>query len=215
MDFYLTDESGQRLHFPMNPERITASTSARIQTFEAIELGEYALPRGSVPVAVSFEGILPGDSRKNTSIVKSWRSPNEITGLLSGWRDDGEKLRLLVTETPFNHDVYIKSLEHSWYGGHGDVQYSIELVQARDILIHPQGTVKSKGEVKVMSASRTVPPMPKTYTVVSGDTLWGIAKRFLQNGSRYMEIYNIAENKALIGADPNRIVPGQVLRLPD
>lgn len=28
------------------------------------------------------------------------------------------------------------------------------------------------------------------YTVVSGDTLWGIAKRFLGAGTRYVEIYN-------------------------
>ncbi|MDU5949232.1 MAG: peptidoglycan-binding protein, partial [Paenibacillus macerans] len=113
MDFYLTDSAtGKRLHFPMNPERITAATTARIQTFEAIELGEYALPRGSMLVRITFEGLLPGATRKNTSLVKSWRDPRTIAGELSGWRNAGTKLRLLVTETPFNHDVYIQTFEH-------------------------------------------------------------------------------------------------------
>lgn len=213
MDFYLTDTaSGKRLHFPMNPERITAVTTARIQTFEAIELGEYALPRGSMLVRMTFDGLLPGETRKHTSLVKSWRDPRQIAGDLSAWRNAGTKLRLLVTETPFNHDVFIQTFEHTWSGGHGDMRYSLELVQARDILIHPEGQAKSKAEVKVLSASRSLPAQAKTHTVVRGDTLWGIAKKHLHNGARYMEIYNL--NKALIGPDPNKIKPGQVLRLP-
>ena len=214
MDFYLSDETGEQIQFPMNPEQITAATAARIQTFEAIELGEFALPRGSMLIRVTFEGIFPGASRRNTSLVKAWRDPLTIAGELASWRDKGKKLRLLVTETPFNHDMYIREFEHTWAGGHGDMRYSLELVQARDILIHPEGQTKSKGEVKILSVSRPIPPTPKTHTVVRGETLWAIAKKRLYNGARYMEIYNIPENKALIGSDPNRIVPGQVLRLP-
>lgn len=216
MDFYLTDETGKRLHFPMNPERITATTAARIQTFEAIALGEISLPRGSMPARITFEGILPGEPRKNTVLVKSWRDPRVIAGEISAWRNAGAKLRLLVTETPINHDVYIQAFEHTWSGGHGDMRYSLEFVQARDILIYTEEEArsKSKGEVKVLSASRSMPPAAKTHTVVKGDTLYGIAKKYLGSGARYMEIYNMPENKKLIGPDPNKIKPGQVLRLP-
>ncbi|MNW34036.1 LysM domain/BON superfamily protein [compost metagenome] len=212
MDFYLSDEKGKRLHFPMNPERITATTTARIQTFEAIELGEFALPRGTMLLRITFDGLLLGESRKLTSLVKSWRDPRAIAGDLSAWRNTGEKLRLLVTETPFNHDVFIQTFEHTWSGGHGDMRYSLELVQARDVFIQAEGQAKSKAEVKVLSASRSLPASAKTHTVVSGDTLWGIAKKHLHNGARYSEIYNL--NKALIGPDPNKIKLGQVLRLP-
>jgi hypothetical protein len=212
VDFYLTDETGRRLHFPTNPERITAVTTARIQTFTAIELGEFGLPRGSMLVRMSFDGILLGEPRKDTVMVKSWRDPRIIAGELSRWRNEGTKLRLLVTETVFNHDVYIQTFEHTWAGGHGDVRYSLELVQARDVLIHTEGQAKSKGEVQVLSASRPLPAAAKTHTVVRGDTLWGIAKKHLHNGARHPEIY--ALNKTVIGPDPNRIMPGQVLRLP-
>ena len=52
----------------------------------------------------------------------------------------------------------------------------------------------------------------ESYTVVSGDTLWGIARSHLGSGRRWREIY--ALNGDVIGPDPNLILPGQVLHLP-
>lgn len=53
------------------------------------------------------------------------------------------------------------------------------------------------------------PPAPRTYTVVSGDTLWAIAERFYGDGNRYREI------AAASGvANPDLIHPGQVLTIP-
>lgn len=55
-------------------------------------------------------------------------------------------------------------------------------------------------------------PAGNTYTVVDGDTLWDIAGRILNDATRWPEIY--ALNVALIGSDPDLILPGQVLTLP-
>ena len=50
-----------------------------------------------------------------------------------------------------------------------------------------------------------------TYTVKRG-FLWKIAEKYLDNASRWKEIYNL--NKKVIGSNPNLIYPGQVLTLP-
>lgn len=52
----------------------------------------------------------------------------------------------------------------------------------------------------------------RTYTVVSGDTLWKIAERMYGNGSQYMKIY---EANTDILEHPDRIFPGQKLVIPD
>lgn len=49
------------------------------------------------------------------------------------------------------------------------------------------------------------------YTVQSGDTLSGIAKKTLGNANEYMKIFEA--NKPML-SDPNKIYPGQVLRIP-
>ena len=62
-------------------------------------------------------------------------------------------------------------------------------------------------------AASAPPPAPaaKTYTVKSGDTLSQIAKEHLGNAGAYMKIFEL--NKDQLN-DPNKIQPGQVLRLP-
>jgi LysM repeat protein len=55
------------------------------------------------------------------------------------------------------------------------------------------------------------PSGPRTYTVVKGDNLWNISKRFYGNGAFWPRIYNA--NRNLIG-NPNLIYPGQVFVIP-
>ena len=51
----------------------------------------------------------------------------------------------------------------------------------------------------------------KTYTVQSGDTLSEIAKRELGSANKYMEIFNANKDQL---TDPDKIKPGQVLKIP-
>jgi outer membrane autotransporter protein len=52
-------------------------------------------------------------------------------------------------------------------------------------------------------------PEPRTYTVVSGDTLWAIAERFYGDGSKYQVIADASGVP-----NPDLIHPGQVLTIP-
>jgi nucleoid-associated protein YgaU len=52
----------------------------------------------------------------------------------------------------------------------------------------------------------------RTYTVVSGDTLWRIAERMYGNGAHYMKIFEA--NSGLL-KDPDHIFPGQQLVIPE
>lgn len=60
-------------------------------------------------------------------------------------------------------------------------------------------------------AKSSKPAARKTYTVKSGDTLSGIAARLEVKGG-WRKLHQL--NRATIGSNPNRIKPGQVLRLP-
>ena len=51
----------------------------------------------------------------------------------------------------------------------------------------------------------------RTYTVVSGDTLSAIAQRYYGKATRWPAIYEANRDKL---SDPDKIFPGQVLRIP-
>lgn len=52
---------------------------------------------------------------------------------------------------------------------------------------------------------------PVFHTVEKGDTLWAISEKTLGSGARYNEIFEA--NRPML-SDPDKIYPGQVLRIP-
>lgn len=61
------------------------------------------------------------------------------------------------------------------------------------------------------SAPAAAPAAAKTYTVQPGDTLSKIAQEHLGSAGAYMKIFDLNKDQL---SDPDKIKPGQVLRLP-
>jgi LysM repeat protein len=78
----------------------------------------------------------------------------------------------------------------------------------------PSAATTAPPAAKPASAPASAPTpaaAPKTYTVKSGDTLSKIAKEHLGNAGAYMKIFELNTDQL---TDPDKIKPGQVLRLP-
>ncbi len=94
-------------------------------------------------------------------------------------------------------------------------QCANEATRSSAILI----TGNCKGVEKVVADNLTFPEPKKEeekedveiYEIVSGDTLGGIAKRFYGKAALYTRIHEA--NKELI-PDPNKIYPGQKIKIP-
>jgi len=73
------------------------------------------------------------------------------------------------------------------------------------------GNVAGVAAVKDMMTVDRSEPEAQYYTVVSGDTLSKISKQFYGNANQYMKIFDA--NKPML-KDPDKIYPGQKLRVP-
>lgn len=99
-----------------------------------------------------------------------------------------------------------------------DVKVKIRLKQYRDFGTKTVKIKKEKGKTKASAKkpretdNSPAPAAAQAYTVVKGDCLWNIAKKFYGDGSLYTVIYNA--NQGVIGGNPNLIFPGQVLTIP-
>lgn len=99
-----------------------------------------------------------------------------------------------------------------------DITVTVSLKQYRHygtktVTIQPAPTPAETPTATVKQPQRETSQAPQqaTYTVKSGDCLWNIAKKYLGDGSRYNEIYELNKDKI---TNPNLIYPNQVLTLP-
>ena len=102
--------------------------------------------------------------------------------------------------------------------------------EERDGKLYFTGTTQTQDDAnKIWDAIKTVPSWPQevvanikasgqsatreqtTYTVKAGDTLSKIAKQFLGDANAYMDIFNANRDQL---TDPDKIKPGQVLKIP-
>jgi len=81
----------------------------------------------------------------------------------------------------------------------------------KDIVADIKVTGGAGGGTATAPAPATAPAQAKTYTVQAGDTLSKIAKEHLGSAGAYMKIFELNKDQL---TDPDKIQPGQVLRLP-
>ena len=89
----------------------------------------------------------------------------------------------------------------------GDVADQSVLEKAIVAVGNTLGISKVESKVEVPDARE-----PVFYTVVKGDTLWAIASKHYKNGAKYTVIFEA--NKPML-SHPDKIYPGQVLRIPE
>ncbi len=208
--------------FPSLPERIGISGGTVYQTYSLLA-GRASIPGGKDIKSVKWSGTFFGRKRRRTVLVQQWEEPAECIRLLEDAMKSGKTLNLIVDEAPVNLDVTISTLSYEALGAYGDIEYTIELEEASALKVY---TVSEKN---IQPLAKTVETRPETrasqaYTVVSGDNLWKIARRFYgRGGSSWKKIYDA--NAAVIEETAKKygktssdnghwIYPGCILTIP-
>lgn len=225
MDIYLSEVSNKSSNFtfPALPEKIKTKFGTNYQNYDIIGIGTVKIPKGTEAETVSWDGVFYGKAKRREVMIREWTSPAECVKTLRNWMKKGTVLRLLVTETNINYDVTISEFEPVETGAYGNIEYSITFVINKELKIYTTSELKIAAFVK-KTVPRATPAPSKTYTVVSGDNLWKIARKFYGgSGSDWKKIYDA--NSSVIEATARRygksssdnghwIYPGTVFNIP-
>lgn len=191
--------------------------------YETIGIGEVNIIKGIGLREIFMSIILPNDL--SLPFVQPKYSPNVIIGkpilYLAKFREfkaNKKPLQLLITrilpngEEIFKGNIDVTLEEYTVYENAGEEgDFSVELTFKEYIAIKEQKLVSSSKDdsTYTVNTNRTVKETPKTYTVKSGDTLWKIAKRELNDETKYKDIMQL--NNIV---DPKKLKIGAVLKLP-
>ena len=205
--------------FPVAPSKVTVKINNQNETVTLINEGEANILKAAGLSDVEFDLLLP-----NAEYPFALYPQKFYLDKLEELKVQKKSFQYIMTRTfpnekkLFHTNMTVSLEDYSIVDDAGegfDTTVKIKLKQYREFttktctvdisLPKPQAAMQ-----QARSAGNA--PTGGSYTVVSGDCLWKIAKQFYGDGGKWSVIYNA--NKSVIGGNPNLIYPGQVLTIP-
>jgi len=221
IEFWLSYNNGaEKLRLPVNPESISVNSPFGYNDVAVSQLGELTVFGERGLAEFSFSSFFPLNYNPSYCEYSGFKERWLFVRTIERWRDLKRPIRLTVTGTRINHAVTIRDFEYEVErAGHpGDIYYSISFKEYRFFDIRVQKVVPDKATQKTEpKPKRQSTPAPAksgktTHTVVMGDTLQKISKKYYGTVNKWRTIYNA--NKKVIGINSNEIRAGQKLVIP-
>ncbi len=219
-EFYLG-----RCLLPVTPSKLDIKISNANKTMTLINEGEINILKMAGLTDIEFTCDIPQEEYPYAVYKEGFRGADYFLGCFEALKSSSEPFQFIVCR-PSSRSLFSTNLKVTLEdyrltedaGNGADVQVKVRLKQWRDYgtktvnitmtASRPKAAVQPQRETTASPA----PAQATTYTVVKGDCLWAIAKKFYGDGARHTVIYDA--NRAVVGSNPNRIYPGQVLTIP-
>lgn len=199
---------------PVLPETIGYGLGDKeADTVNIMSVGEVDFLRGKQLDGFTLESFFPAVYDPSYCSTSDLLDPLEYRDLFNDWKNDAVKLQVIIPAAGVNMPMTLRSFRPVVQGAQGDLYYTATFRQHKTVRPKkiPLGstTAPSKKEGAGDRAKAPAKPKAKTYTVKAGDSLTKIAKA--NKIKNWRDLYN--KNKKVIGSNPDKIKPGQVLTL--
>lgn len=191
---------------PVTPSGFQLTAGRLVESLDMAQTGQVNLSGLPALFNEQIEFLLPAEARNYTAPGYSG-DPYAIVDKLAQWSNDGDVLRFIVTGTPVNVPVLLPPIQYREDGGAGDVTVTLTLREYRYLEAE---TTEKTSTGNTGRSVETAKKADTVYTVVKGDTLWGISRRYYGSGQL---AYKLAAYNGIKNA--NLIFPKQKINIPD
>lgn len=210
---------------PVTPGKLELKIKNQNRTLTLINEGEVNVLRDAGLTEISFEARLPQQKYPFSS------GSTDASNYLERFeriKTQKKNVRFIVTRTgpggklSFDTNMKVSLEDYSVIENADegfDVLVAVKLKQYRDYGVKTVKVQEQKPAQVTTQRPAESAPKAAVHKVVAGDCLWNIAQKYLGDGSRYKEVYEL--NKSVIdkgnmgtGNPSLTIYPGQEFRLP-
>ena len=196
--WFKTKDKAVRL--PVVPSEFERVIDANYETNNVIGLGDIATFSGNGLAQLSLSSFFP-NQEYSFNEYSNVPKPYEFVKYFKEWKNKSTVVRVIMTGTDINQQMYITNFSYGEKDGTGDVYYTVDLVEYRPITVpvinetssNTQNT--SRQDENNDNSSDANNSTQKTHKVVKGDCLWDIAKKYLGKGSDYPKIKEANKSK--------------------
>lgn len=217
MEFWIKSEV-DNINFllPVTPSKYEVEYANQFETVQTV-VGDINIPTSYKLSNVIIEGFFTVKDypfvNKKTYNANTNMDYVELIKMFIAYK---RVVRLIIAkdnEVRLNLPFRVESITYDEDGGSGDINYKISFKEHRLMGLSSDGA-RSGNQNKVGRPSESKPSSQnnqRTHTVVSGDTLRKMARRYYGNGDLWNKIYNANKDKIKI---PEKIYPDQVFVIP-
>ena len=201
----------QKLRIPVLPETFNVEIGSNNETVNITGLGEIIIKQSRPAYQFSFSSFFPAGDFPGMNVKKP-KKPKKYVKKIKKWIKSKKPVHLIITALGVSKYCTIEQFNYYEQGGDvGTIYYDLTLKEYREVNVRKVKVSSKKKKATVNKSKKRVSNKTSTttYTVKKGDTLYGIAKKYLGDGSRYTEIVSLNSL-----SNPNLIYAGQVLKLP-
>ena len=221
-DFYL-----DKCLLPVSPSKLKIKINNGNETVTLINEGEVNILKSTGLTDIEFECSIPQVQYPFAVYKSGFKGADYFLDCFESLKTGKKPFQFIVCrrkpdgKSLFDTNIKVSMEDYSITEDAKDgfdLTVKIKLKQYRDYgtktisISFDVGKPKAAVEQQRETTSSPAPSTAQNYTVVKGDCLWNIAKKFYGNGSKYSAIYNA--NRSVVGGNPNLIYPGQVLTIP-
>lgn len=214
---YLSYNNQQEgFEIPILPGEIEISNSGNSTKYEISGTGEINVIKSPGLAEYSFSSIFPAQDLPYAAEIVF--DPGYYKNLILKWMGTKQPIRFIFTGSTFDINVAASIESFDWKeaaGSPGTIEYTINLREY--VFYRPQKIVvkKSTSTSKTTTSKKTArandKQKPKTYKLVSGDTLAKVAKKTLGDSGRWKEIQKL---NGIKDSELKSLKVGRVLKLP-
>ena len=190
------------IRLPVIPAEFERVIGADYETNNIIGLGDVATFNSNGLAQLSLSSFFP-NKEYSFNEYSNVPKPYDMVSHFKDWKNKGTIVRVILTGTDINQEMYVTNFAYGEKDGTGDVYYSMDLLECRPITIpvinetstNTQNTSRPTDNNNSSNKNNTNNNTQKTHKVVKGDSLWAIAQKHYGKGSLYPKIKEANKSK--------------------